>query len=204
MGILEGCGGCCLSIVLIPLLCCGLAVGALIFIDQNAPSPPVSANFSPNQADADAFQREIERATSQARGGWFYVTVYENQLSSWMALEGKQFAEDNGHAFPFEDVQVGLDNGAITFYGELSRYGVDVPITVDIRPEIDDQGGLSLDIDAANVGGLTVPDFVLSNVAAQLDDALMRPFRELSGNAIFHRDALTIENGRLQFQAFVR
>lgn len=204
MGILEGCSGCCLSILLIPLLCCGLVVGALIFIDQNAPSPPVRSNFTPDEADARAFESEIQRATNQARGGWFYVTVYEDQLSSWMALEGKQFAEDNGHAFPFEDVQVGLDDGAITFYGEMSRYGIDVPITVDVRPEIGDDGALTLDIDAANIGGLTVPDFVLSNVAAQLEDALMQPVRDLSDNAVFNRDAITIQDGRLVFQAFVR
>ena len=204
MGILEGCGGCCLSIVLIPLLCCGLVVGALIFIDQNAPSPPVGSNFSTDSADARAFESEIERAANQARGGWFYVTVYEDQLSSWMALQGKQFAEDNGHAFPFENVQVGLDDGAVTFYGELSRYGIDVPVTVALKPEIDAEGALSFEIDAANAGGLTVPGFVLGNVTAQLEDALMQPLRDLSGSAVFSRDALSIENGQLQFQAFVR
>lgn len=204
MGILEGCGGCCLSIVLIPLLVCGLIVGALIFIDQNAPDPPITGNFKPTASDAQAFTNEINRATSQAAGGWFHVTVYEDQLSSWMALEGKAFAEENGHAFPFEDVQVGLDDGQITFYGELSRYGIDVPIRVALEPEIDDEGVLKLDIDSANVGGLNVPGFVLSNVSAQLDDALMQPFRDLNENVTIPREALVIENGRLQFQGTLR
>ena len=176
MGILEGCSGCCLSIVLIPLLACGLIVGALIFIDQNAPDPPITGNFTPTASDAQAFENEINRALAQAGSGWFYVTVYESQLSSWMALRGKAFAEENGHAFPFENVQVGLDNGQITFYGELSRYGIDVPLRVEVKPEIDGQGALKLDIDSANVGGLEVPGFVLSNVSGQLDDALMQPF----------------------------
>ena len=204
MGILEGCGGCCLSIVLIPLLCCGLVVGALIFIDQNAPDPPVRGNFTPNTSEAQAFENEINRAKSQASGGWFHVTVYEDQLSSWMALEGKQFAEDNGHAFPFENVQVGLDDGQLAFYGELSRYGLDVPIRVALEPQIYDQGALSLDIDEANVGGLNVPGFVLSNVSAQLDDALMQPFRDLSENVTIPREAMVIENGTLQFQGTLR
>jgi len=204
-GLLEGCGGCCLSIVLIPLLCCGLAVGALIYIDQNAPAPPVARHFMPDPGEAQAFENEITRATNQAQSArWFYITVYEDQLSSWMALEGKSFAEDNGHAFPFQDVQVGLDGGQITFYGKLSRYGVNVPITVAIEPQIDVDGALTLDIDAANVGGLSVPNFVLNNVTAQLDDALMRPFRELSGTAVFYGDTLSIQGGRLMLQGAVR
>lgn len=121
-----------------------------------------------------------------------------------MALEGKQFAEDNGHAFPFENVQVGLDDGQLAFYGELSRYGLDVPIRVALEPKIDDQGALSLDIDEANVGGLNVPGFVLSNVSAQLDDALMQPFRDLSENVTIPREAMVIENGTLQFQGTLR
>lgn len=204
-GLFEGCGGCCLSIVLIPLLCCGLAVGALIYIDQNAPAPPVGRNFAPNASDAQAFESEITRATNQATSArWFYITVYEKQLSSWMALEGKAFAEENGHAFPFEQVQVGLDDGKITFYGELSRYGVDVPITVAVEPQIDADGSFTLDIDAANIGGLNVPDLVLNNVAAQLDDVLIRPFRQLNGTVVFYRDTLTIEDGRLAVQGGVR
>lgn len=204
MGILEGCSGCCLSIVLIPLLACGLIVGALIFIDQNAPDPPITGNFTPTASDAQAFENEINRALAQAGSGWFYVTVYEGQLSSWMALRGKAFAEENGHAFPFENVQVGLDNGQITFYGELSRYGIDVPLRVEVKPEIDGQGALKLDIDSANVGGLEVPGFVLSNVSGQLDDALMQPFRDLSENVAIPREAVVIENGRLQFQGTLR
>ncbi len=204
-GLFEGCGGCCLSIVLIPLLCCGLIVGALIYIDQNAPAPPVTRNFQPSQADAQAFKNEITRATNQAATQrWFYITVYEQQISSWMALEGKTFADENGHAFPFEDVQVGLDDGLITFYGKLSRYGINVPLTVAVSPEIDAEGNISLAIDSANVGGLNVPAFVLNNVSAQLDDALVRPFREINGNAVFYRDSLSIEDGRLILQGGVR
>lgn len=204
-GLFEGCGGCCLSIVLIPLLCCGLIVGALIYIDQNAPAPPVTRNFQPSQADAQAFKNEITRATNQAATQrWFYITVYEQQISSWMALEGKTFADENGHAFPFEDVQVGLDDGLITFYGKLSRYGIKVPLTVAVSPEIDAEGNISLAIDSANVGGLNVPAFVLNNVSAQLDDALVRPFREINGNAVFYRDSLSIEDGRLILQGGVR
>ena len=204
MGILEGCSGCCLSIVLIPLLACGLIAGALIFIDQNAPDPPITGNFTPTASDAQAFENEINRALAQAGSGWFYVTVYESQLSSWMALKGEAFAEENGHAFPFENAQVGLDNGQITFYGELSRYGIDVPLRVEVKPEIDGQGALKLDIDSANVGGLEVPGFVLSNVSGQLDDALMQPFRDLSENVAIPREAVVIENGRLQFQGTLR
>lgn len=204
-GLFEGCGGCCLSIVLIPLLCCGLIVGALIYIDQNAPAPPVTRNFQPSQADAQAFKNEITRATNQAATQrWFYITVYEQQISSWMALEGKTFADENGHAFPFEDVQVGLDDGLITFYGKLSRYGINVPLTVAVSPEIDAEGNISLAIDSANVGGLNVPAFVLNNVSAQLDDALVRPFREINGSAVFYRDSLSIEDGRLILQGGVR
>jgi len=204
-GLFEGCGGCCLSIVLIPLLCCGLIVGALIYIDQNAPAPPVTRNFQPSQADAQAFKDEITRATNQAATQrWFYISVYEQQISSWMALEGKTFADEHGHAFPFEDVQVGLDDGLITFYGKLSRYGINVPLTVAVSPEFDAEGNISLSIDSANVGGLNVPAFVLNNVSAQLDDALVRPFREINGSAVFYRDSLSIEDGRLILQGGVR
>jgi uncharacterized protein YpmS len=192
---IEGCKGCCVAIILIPVLCCVLVACAAIYVYTSGPEPPLSSRFKPNAADAQAFDNAITSAQNDAqisRGFTLFFT--EKQLSSWMALNGKQFADEHGHAFPFTKVQVGLDNGDMTFYGELTRSNLKLPVEVIIRPEVDGAGKLKLAITSVNIGGVKTPDFVLKTVSRALEDRLAGPFEQV-GNYVLDPASLSVDGG---------
>lgn len=200
----EGCGGCCLALIVIPLLCCGLAAGAVAYTTINAPDPPVRENFRPSQAEAQALDAEVQRAANMAvTQGWFWTAFTEEQFSSWLALRGQDFAESRDRSFPFEEVQVGLDDGLMTFFAKFSRSGVKIPLQVTIRPRVDANGKLALDIDEANVGGIGLPGALLGTITGHLEDALNRPFENLSGNYFLNAATLSVDNGRFEVQGQV-
>jgi hypothetical protein len=201
----ESCGGCCATLLLIPLLCCVLVVGAVIYIHSNAPDPPLSDNFKANQTEADQFQAELDRAVARARSqGVFDLFFNERQLSSWMALEGPGFAADYDHSFPFKNTQVALDDGEITFYGEFDRYQLTIPMEVVIKPRITRDRKLEFDITSADVGGVTMPDFVLSNITGQFNDVLIEPFNDLPGDYYIFEDSVFIQDGTFVLQGAVQ
>lgn len=200
----ESCGGCCLVLILIPVLCCVLVGGVAYYVYNYAPDPPVSGSFKATQAEAQAFQAVLDNAQATARSqGWFWMTFTEQQMSSWMALEGESFASEHGHIFPFSNMQVGLDDGLMTFYGELDARALAFPVEVEIEPRVTATGDVEFDITAVNMGGVTAPDFVTTMVSAQFEDILVEPLRSISGNVIFYQQSLNIDNGVFEVQGRV-
>lgn len=200
----EGCGGCCLSLVLIPLLCLGLAACAVIYLLTLDVDTPLPANFQPSYVEAQAFDAAINGAVAQAQagGGWeLYFT--ETQASSWMALEGEAFADEHGHAFPFGKVQVGLDDGAMTFYAELETRFTSVPLQVILTPKVTPDGQLNFDITEVRVADIGAPDFVVQSVKAQFEEALLRPLEDLPGNYFVYPQSLFVDNGVFQVQGAI-
>jgi hypothetical protein len=201
----ESCGGCCAALVLIPLLCCALVVGAVIYINANAPDPPLSENFTASQTEAQQFDAEIDRAVTRARNeGVFDLFFSERQLSSWMALEGPELADQYGHAFPFENVQIALDDGEMVFYGEIDRYRLTIPVEVVIEPRINRENKLEFEITSADFGGVALPDFVLSNITGQINDALITPISDLPGDYYIFEQSIMVEDGQFLVQGGVR
>lgn len=201
----ESCGGCCLALVLIPLLCIGAIVLGVYYVNTQGPDAPLSDRFRANPAEAQALDNEIARATNDARSmRWFALSFTERQLSSWLALEGQDFAEAQGHSLPFRNMQVGLDDGQMTFYGEIEQVGLAVPLAVVIEPKANRDNQIELDIVSANVGGLRVPDFVLENVQAQLTDRLIKPFDDLPGSYFIYPESLSIQDGVFVVQGGLR
>lgn len=198
---IEGCKGCCASIILIPLLCCATLLCVVVFVATYAPDPPIGGNFRPSANEAQAFQKAIDQATAQARDqGWFAFTFTERQLSSWLALESEEFAGVQDRLVKFQDVQVGLDGGRFTFYAKIERYGVALPVQVVVKPGFNDQGQFTFGIDSASIGGLTMPDIVLEEVKTQIDNALAGPFEALPGEYFLYQASLSIENGNFVVQ----
>jgi hypothetical protein len=193
----ENCRGCCLAVVLIPLLCCVLVAGVVIYIHTNAPDAPISKDFKASDSEARDFNNQITQATTQAANqGWFWLNFSECQLSSWMTLEGKAFADEHGHAFPFEDIQIGLDDGQMTVYAKLGSSGLGLPLEVIIEPQVDEQGKLEFDIEEAHLGAISVPKLILNNITAQLEDKLVKPFDDLPGNYFVNSQTLAVEDGQ--------
>ena len=203
-GCLPHCGGCCFGLTLILIVCCVVVGGTAYLVSTQGPQPPLSDNFKPSYPDAQAFQVAINNATSLAGSqGWFYLTFNQQQMSSWMALNGADFAAQHGHDFPFKNVQVKLDDGAMTFYGELGRSRLTIPLEATVTPKIDSAGKMTLDITSLNLGGLKVPDAVLSSIRTQFEDVLLQPFDNLPGTPFFYRESLNITGGTFNVQGYI-
>jgi hypothetical protein len=112
----------------------------------------------------------------------------------------EDFASENGQSFPFENVQVALDDGAITFYGEIERMGLALPIETTVEPQINTSGGMEFEITSVDVGGLALPDAVLRTIQSQFEDVLLQPFDDLRGTPFFYEQTLRIEDGVFQVQ----
>jgi hypothetical protein len=203
-GCLPHCGGCCFGLTLILIVCCVVVGGTAYVVSTQGPQPPLSNNFKPNAADAQAFQAALDNATSMANsGGWFYLQFTEQQMSSWMAINGADFAAEHGHNFPFKNVQVKLDNGEMTFYGELGRSLLTFPLKATVQPKIDSAGNMTLDITEVNVGGVRMPDAILSTISTQFQDVLLQPFNDLPGTPYFYQQSLVISGGTFSIQGTI-
>ncbi|MEP0764730.1 MAG: hypothetical protein HRF48_18530 [Chloroflexota bacterium] len=201
----EGCSGCCLSIILIPLLCLGLAACVVIYAATSDSDAPVSNAFQPNLTESLAFERAIDDAIAQARSqGWWALKFTEREISSWMALEGKAFAEEHGHVYPFTNVQVGLDDGEMRFYADVEVRFLKVPLKVFIKPGVDSAGQITFDITKVDVAGIGAPDFVVQTVKAQFEDVLIRPFEDLPGSYVLYGQSLIVDNGTFEVQGFIQ
>ncbi|MBP8974297.1 MAG: hypothetical protein KBH93_10525 [Anaerolineae bacterium] len=201
----EGCNGCCLSLILIPLLCLGLTACVVIYAATSDSNAPVSSAFTPNLTESLAFNRAIDDAIAQARSqGWWALKFNEREISSWMALEGKTFAEEHGHTFPFTNVQVGLDDDEMRFYGEVEVRFLTVPLKVFIEPGVDSAGQITFDITKVDVAGIGAPDFVVQTVKAQFEDVLIRPFDELPGSYFLYEQSLIVDNGTFEVQGLIQ
>lgn len=200
----ESCGGCCLLLILIPLVCCIAIGGVAYYVYNYAPEEPVSASFSPSQQEANQFQMMLDTAVNTAKTSrWFYLGFSEQEISSWMALEGQDFADEQGHAFPFSNMQVGLDDGEMTFYGELDTGVITFPLEVVITPSVTYDGQLKLDITGVDVGGIKAPEFVTTTISDQFEELLISPLDEIPGNLVFYKGSLSVDNGRFEVQGVV-
>lgn len=196
----EGCSGCCLTIVLVPLLCICLAACGVIYVTTSAPEPPVAATFVPNPIAATNLEQKIE-VLKLSSGGQFSLEFNELEISSWVALEGLEVIGVGDGTLPLENAQVGLDDGEMSFYGVVTDLGVDVPIKLAMKPSVDPSGHLVLDITEANVGGVGLPDVVLKHVINEFDDLLVKPLDELRGS--YQITELRIDNGNFVMRGWV-
>jgi hypothetical protein len=200
-GCLPHCGGCCFGLTMILIVCCVVVGGTAYYVSTQGPQPPLSDNFKPSYTDAQQFQAAIDSATSLARSqGWFYLQFTERQMASWMALNGADFAAQHGHDFPFKNVQVKLDDSVMTFYGELGRSRLSIPLEATVKPEIDGAGKMTLDVTSLNVGGIRMPDALLRSIHTQFEDVLLQPFDNLPGTPYFYQGSLNISGGVFVFQ----
>jgi len=205
----EGCSGCCIGLILIPLLCCALVGCAVIYVYSEGPEPPLSGTFKPQQAEAQAFQTAIDNAGNMAASqGWFYLQFGQRDLSSWLALKGEDFAAEHDRRFPFKNVQVKLDGGEMIFYGELSRSRLKLPVRVVMKPGVDKQGQFDLKIDSVDFGGLSLPGFILDSVTNVLEEALMQPVQDKldqSGRSYsLYGPSMSVDNGTFAIQGTVQ
>jgi hypothetical protein len=200
----ESCGGCCVALVVIPLLCCAMVVCGLIYVASTAPDPPLSDEFNANPAEAAAFDGQVNQAAYDAGySSGFTLTFTERQISSWLALEGEAFADDHDISFPFDNVQMGLEDGEMTFYGELGTGRVKIPLEVVIKPEVDRVYHLNLNVESVKFLGLKLPGALVDSVTSQLEKKVIQPIEDAGTDYVLDPNSLRIEDGTFWVQGQV-
>lgn len=200
----DGCRGCCMMILLVPLMICVLIVCVAVYMINNSTDTPLGGSFKPSVSEAVAFDNEIARASNTAASErWFALRFTESQLSSWMSLEGQEFADQHGYPFPFEDLQVGIDGGRMTFYGNVTYYNLGVPLQIVIEPKVDSRGHIDFDIHDADWGGVPLPGFVLDSVTDQIESKLFEAIKSLPDGYRLYPETLTVNAGVFEVQGTV-
>lgn len=194
----KNCQGCCAFLFLLPVLLCVCGIGFVAIVYLGAPDPPISADFEPDRASADSLDQRLRNVRNT--GGT--VSFTQEELSSWIALEGEQYAAQNDQTLPFENIQVGLDDNQITLYAEASRYGTDLPVQIVMTPFIDTQGHLDIIIDEATLGSITVPQSMVDRANDELREMILEPFQTLE--QYFRIYSITLDNGVAMVQGVPR
>jgi len=160
------------------------------------PQPPM-ATFVPSQNDASAFEKNFNDAISQAQQtNTFNVTVTQQQLSSWVALNAGVYAKQQGYDWPLKQAQVGLDNGKITLYGVVSAQNVpDTPAEVIFTPSIDANGEIAVKVDSGQFGIVGIPAALLDSLTKAIKDALSSQLQQIQGR--YRLSSLVVASGTL-------
>ena len=162
----------------------------------SSPQPPIPG-FVPSQSDASAFEKTFNDAITQAQQtGTINVTVTQQQLSSWVSLNGAVFAQQHGYDWPLKDTQIGLDSGKITLYGVVSAPKVpDTPAQVIFTPSIDANGAIAVKVESGQFGILGIPAALLDTLTKAIKDALSSQLQPIQGR--YKLSALTVTSGTL-------
>jgi hypothetical protein len=181
------------SRLMLPLL---MGVLACTITPPSPPKPPLSG-FSPSLQEATAFEQSFQSALQNAaQSGTFTVTVTQNQLSSWLALRGPEYAKAQGYDVPVKDVQAALDGGRITLYGVINQPNVpDTPAQIVFTPSIDADGQLAVKVESSQVGVVGVPASVTDNLTKTIRDSLESQLGQVKGR--YRLTRLTLSGGSL-------
>lgn len=133
-------------------------------------------------------------ATAQS-GGPIQLVITEAQLTSLAVMRLQAPAESS-----IEDIQVHLRDGQIRISGTVEQNGVDLPLNISLEVFVEPTGLLHSEVITATVGPFPLPESVLDQITAQLDQALMTQFK--AGDLVV--DSVTIAEGTMTILGHVR
>ncbi len=182
--------------LIVTVIALGLASLACSINLPSAPQAPIPT-FVPSAKDASDMEQSFNNAVNQAETtGKFSISVTQQQLSSYLALNGPSLATQEGYQWPFKTVEVGLSGGKITVWGVISQQGVpDTPSQIVLTPAIDTTGQLTVTADSGQIGIVGLPSSVLSNVNNSIRSLLTGQLAQLQGH--YKLTALSVDNGSM-------
>ena len=120
----------------------------------------------------DELIEEVESAIATAQsGGDVQLLITEEQLTSLVTIWLQSQEEAN-----VSDIQVNLDNNQIIVTGEADQSGFIMPINISMAVSVDPNGHPQSSVIEATVGPFSLPDSILDQITAQMDEALMTQF----------------------------
>lgn len=175
--------------VLLVILACQLNLGG-----PEIPSEPIQASTE----SAESFEDNWRQAFNQAEEtGLVTLTITEVQATSLVATK---LAERGNPSFT--DPQVFLRDGNVQVFGNVQRGSIVASVQIELSVSVDQNGGPKFEITSADFGPLPVPEGLLDNLSAMIDEA----FTGEIGSAVsgFQIDGILIADGVMAITGRVR
>ncbi len=176
-----------ISILILSSLACNLATSA----SSVETAIPISTD------DPAALETQVSGAISTAiSGGRITLELTEGQLTA-AANEELQASEENR----IRDLQVSLDDGVMVITGEVNQSGMDLPLTVSVKIDVDPQGKPHTQIVSGKLGPFSLPENILAQITTQFDQMIQA---QLSANAeSLFIESIGIDNGKITIVAHI-
>ena len=175
-----------------PFIVTVLILLPLVSISCLAGSRSIQPTATPIPASTEAVEElgeEVESAVETAQsGGPVQLVITEEQLTS-LAVMGVQSSPDVN----IKNIQVRLRDGQVQISGQAESRGIDLPLSITIEISVDAAGRPRSKVITAKVGPFSLPDSMLEQITAQLDQAVMNQF--IGGDMVI--DSITIADGNM-------
>jgi len=100
------------------------------------------------------------------------------------------------------DIQILLRNGLMHISGTAVQSGFQLPLSIDVRFYIDAQGKPHSQVVSAKAGIFSIPDSMVAELTAQLDQAIQEEINTYGENVYIH--SIVIENGVMTITGEIR
>jgi uncharacterized protein YpmS len=184
-----------------PTILIALTVLVLASLSCNLPGKSKAPEPTPIPVSTESIEeleQEIEDAVATAQsGGPVELTFTEQQLTSLAAAQLESQPDT-----PVKDIQVSLRNGQVEITGTAERSGLDLPFSVTLTISVDAQGTPRSSIVDASVGPLPVPQSILDQVTAQLDQVIASQYASNTHNMVV--ESITIYDGYMTIKGHTR
>jgi hypothetical protein len=158
-----------------------------------AAAPPTPTPISTEEMRA--LETELySAAATAAQGGKVHLEFTEGQLTAAANTELEKQGETR-----IKDVQIGLNAGVLTLSGLVNQNGFEMPLTIAMRINVDDQGKPHTQILSGKVGMFAIPDDMLNQITGQVDQMITSQLQANGGNLFV--ESLSIENGKINVVA---
>jgi uncharacterized protein YpmS len=136
-------------------------------------------------------------ATSAATGGQIVLEFTEGQLTT---IANQELQNQNEGSL--QDLQIRLNDGMMQITGNATQDGLSLPLTINLKINVDSQGAPHSQIVSAKVGPFSLPQDMLDQTTSQLDQILQQQLDASADNLFV--DSLSIDNGKITIVAHTK
>jgi hypothetical protein len=150
-------------------LACNLSLGA-----PETPAPPIPVTTEA----VEELEEELQDAYGQAQQGEpVTLTIDEAQLTSLVAFELEKREEES-----VKNPQVYLRDGQVQVFGTVDYQGVEADASIFLNVNVDAQGKPDFAVSSAYFGPFPIPDDLVAEIEANLDQAFSEQINSMSPN----------------------
>ncbi|MFM8320375.1 MAG: hypothetical protein ACKOC5_05615 [Chloroflexota bacterium] len=145
-----------------------------------------------------ALETQVAQAAATASaGGAITLELTEQQLTSTAAMQLQSQGETG-----LRDLQVRLRDGQMQLSGVTNQGGLDLPVTMSLRLDVDPNGVPRTTVTNASVGPFDLPANLVSEIQTRVDQMVMAQLGATSNEIAV--DSITIADGKMTIVAHRR